>query len=49
MIGGVCGGLAHYFNIDPTVVRLLFVITILLSFPSPLIYLIMWIITPEEP
>ena len=49
MIGGVCGGLAHYFNIDPTLVRLVFVLTMLVSIPSPLIYLMMWIIMPEEP
>jgi phage shock protein C len=49
MIAGVCGGLANYFGIDPTIVRLIF---ILLFFAPPsgiLIYLIMWLITPLEP
>jgi phage shock protein C len=49
MIAGVCGGLASYFSIDPTLVRLIF---ILLMFAPPsgvLIYLIIWLITPLEP
>jgi phage shock protein C len=48
MIGGVCGGLAEYFNIDPTIVRLIFVATALLGGPGLLVYLILWIITPLE-
>lgn len=48
MIGGVCGGFAEYLNIDPTVVRLLYVLISLLSaaFPGVLIYLICWLIIP---
>jgi phage shock protein C len=49
MIAGVCGGLAHYMGLDPTIVRLVF---ILLMFTPPagvLIYLILWLITPQEP
>ena len=41
MIGGVCGGLARYFNIDPTIVRLVFVLAVLLGGASPLIYLVL--------
>ncbi len=48
MIGGVCGGLARYFNIDPTIVRLVFVLAVLLGGASPLIYLVLWVVMPEE-
>jgi len=49
MIAGVCGGLAEYFNMDPTVVRLLYVVVSVMSvaFPGILVYLILWIIMPE--
>ncbi|MBP1464525.1 PspC domain-containing protein [Candidatus Chloroploca sp. M-50] len=47
MLGGVCGGLAGYFNIDATIVRLVFVLAVL-SGLSPLLYLILWIVMPEE-
>jgi phage shock protein PspC (stress-responsive transcriptional regulator) len=48
-IGGVCGGIAEYFNLDPSVVRL---IAVLLIFPGGLAllaYIIMWIILPQGP
>jgi phage shock protein PspC (stress-responsive transcriptional regulator) len=49
MIAGVCAGLADYLNIDPTVVRLLFVLGFFAVHGGMLIaYLIMAIITPEE-
>jgi len=49
MVGGVCAGLADYLNLDPTVVRLLFVLGFFLAGPGILLaYLIMAIITPEE-
>ena len=48
MIAGVCAGLGEYLNIDPTVVRLLFVLGFFLTGPGILIaYLIMAIIVPE--
>ena len=48
MISGVCAGLGEYLNIDPTVVRLLFVLGFFLTGPGILIaYLIMAIIVPE--
>ncbi len=50
MIGGVCGGLAEYFNIDPVIVRILFVILLLPGgLPGFLPYVILWIIVPEKP
>ena len=49
MIAGVCGGLARYFAVDPLIVRLVFVQAVLLGGVSPLIYILLWIVMPEEP
>jgi phage shock protein C len=50
MIAGVCGGLATYFEVDPTIVRLLFVAAVLLGLGSTvLVYILMMIIVPLEP
>ena len=48
MIGGVCGGIAEYFNVDPTLVRLAGVILLFAGIGVPA-YLIAWIIVPERP
>jgi phage shock protein C len=49
MIAGVCGGLGEYFGIDPTLVRLLFVVATLFGGPmGPLAYLIFMIVVPNE-
>ncbi len=49
MIAGVCAGLADYLNLDPTVMRLLFVLGFFLAGPGiALAYLIMAIVTPEQ-
>jgi len=48
MIGGVCGGLGEYFNLDPTLIRIAFVALILLGMGSPLLgYILLWIIIPR--
>lgn len=47
MIAGVAGGLAEYFNMDPTLVRLIFVLLALAGGPGVLIYIILWIVMPE--
>jgi len=48
MIAGVCGGIAEYLEIDPTVVRLIWVLLVFLSFGAAIIaYIIAWIIVPE--
>jgi phage shock protein C len=47
MVGGVCGGLADYFNIDVTVVRVLFLILSVFGGTGLVIYLVMWIIVPD--
>ena len=51
MIAGVCGGLANYMAVDPTIVRLIFALATFFTviFPGILIYLVMWIIIPKEP
>ncbi|HKJ27995.1 MAG TPA: PspC domain-containing protein [Anaerolineales bacterium] len=49
MISGVAGGLGDYLNIDPTIVRLLFVVFALAGGPGLLVYLVMLLIVPEEP
>lgn len=50
MLGGVCGGLGEYFDIDPTLVRVLFVFGAFLGIPGALllIYLVMLILVPQE-
>ncbi len=49
MLGGVCGGLGEYFDIDPTLVRLIFVLLTLAGASGVLIYIIMLIVVPNEP
>ena len=48
-IGGVCGGLANYFNIDATLVRLLFLLGLLFVGGTFFAYIILMIVIPEEP
>jgi phage shock protein C len=49
MIAGVCGGIAEYFEADPTLVRLAWAVLTILSFGAGILgYLIMWIITPRK-
>lgn len=45
---GVCGGLAKYFNVDPTIVRVLAVASILVGTLGIWIYIIMALVVPEE-
>jgi len=49
VIGGVCGGLSQFFNLDVTLIRLLFVLGIFFFQGAVLVYLVMLIIVPEEP
>jgi phage shock protein PspC (stress-responsive transcriptional regulator) len=49
MIGGVAGGLGEYFDIDPTIIRLLFVLAVLLGGSGVLAYIILWIVIPQKP
>jgi phage shock protein C len=47
MVAGVAAGIAQYFNIDPTIIRLLFVLMAITGGHGLLVYLIMWMIMPE--
>ncbi len=52
MIAGVCGGLAEYFNLDPTVVRIgyVFLSIVSVAFPGILAYIIlMFVMPPPDP
>lgn len=46
MIAGVCGGLGEYFNVDPVIVRLIFVLVTLTSGMGLIIYPLLWILMP---
>jgi phage shock protein C len=49
MVAGVCGGLAQYMGMDPTVIRLIFVLLFFVTGPGVLLaYFIMMMIVPEE-
>lgn len=47
-IGGVCGGIAEYLNVDSTFVRLLFVLFALVGGLTIVIYIVLWIIAPRR-
>ena len=48
-LGGVCGGIAQRYGWDPTLIRVLFVLSILLPGPQVLLYLVLWLVIPREP
>lgn len=49
-LAGVCGGIAEYLEVDPTVVRILYLILTLftVAFPGILLYIILWIMIPDR-
>ena len=48
-IAGVCGGLGEYFNIDPTIIRVVFVVLALPGgLPGVIPYAILWIFVPQD-
>ncbi len=47
-VGGVCGGIAEYFNIDSTVVRLVWLFALIMGGTGFLAYLIAWIVIPRR-
>uniref|UniRef100_A0A7C4M326 PspC domain-containing protein n=1 Tax=candidate division CPR3 bacterium TaxID=2268181 RepID=A0A7C4M326_UNCC3 len=48
-IAGVCGGLGEYFEVDSTLVRVVFVLLLIMGgFPGILTYIILWAIMPEK-
>jgi phage shock protein C len=48
-IAGICGGLAQYFDIDPVIVRLCWLLFVLLGGSGIILYIIAWIVIPLEP
>lgn len=50
MLAGVCGGLATYFGIDATLLRVIYVIgsAISVAFPGIIVYVVLWLLIPEE-
>jgi phage shock protein C len=49
MVGGVCAGVAEYFGVDPTIVRALWVVVTLLGGAGVILYVILWVVMPQEP
>ena len=49
MLTGVCGGVAEYFNIDPTVVRVIWAIASIFAFAGVIAYIACALIVPEKP
>lgn len=48
IMGGVCGGLGEYFNLDPNVIRVIFVLLAVFGGSGFLIYIILWIMLPSK-
>jgi phage shock protein C len=48
VVAGVCAGIAAYFGIDPTLVRLVFALFTIFGGAGVLLYLVAWIVIPEE-
>jgi phage shock protein PspC (stress-responsive transcriptional regulator) len=48
-IAGVCAGLADYFDLDPTIVRVVWLLAILVGGTGVLAYLVLWIVLPVAP
>jgi phage shock protein C len=48
-IAGVCGGLGEYLDLDPTLIRLLWLVLVFFGGTGVLAYIIAWIVMPEEP
>ncbi len=48
-IGGVCGGIAEYFDKDPTIIRIVFVLVAILTHGLGIIaYFVMWLVIPKK-
>jgi phage shock protein C len=48
-LGGVCAGLADYFDLDPTIVRVVWLLSVLFAGTGLLVYIILWIVLPVAP
>ncbi|HEX2986886.1 MAG TPA: PspC domain-containing protein [Chloroflexota bacterium] len=51
IIAGVCGGMAEYFDVDPTIIRVIWVLGAMVTmfFPGVLLYFVCWAIIPPAP
>ncbi|MBQ6807586.1 MAG: PspC domain-containing protein [Firmicutes bacterium] len=51
MLGGVCAGIAEFFGIDPTLIRLIYVVLSLftVAFPGIILYIVCLLIIPNDP
>lgn len=48
VIGGVAGGIAEFFNMDPTIIRILFILLTIMGGGGLLVYIVLWIVVPEK-
>ena len=48
MIGGVCAGLAEYLDLDPTIVRIVWVLMVFFTGFGGLLYVILWLVMPKQ-
>jgi phage shock protein C len=48
-LAGICSGLGQYFDVDETLIRILFLILVFTPFPILISYLMMWFVIPKEP
>lgn len=49
MLAGVCAGIANYFGLDPTLIRVAYaLLTVFTAFAGVIVYLLLWLIIPEE-
>jgi phage shock protein C len=49
ILGGVCGGIAEFYGLDPTVIRILWILLTLVYGLGILLYLALWIVMPRNP
>ena len=49
-VAGICGGIGDYFDVDPALVRLVYMLLTFFSagFPGLMIYLVLWLVMPEK-
>ena len=48
-LAGVCGGIAEYFDVDPLLVRIAFIILLLGGGSGLLVYILLWLLAPKSP
>lgn len=49
MLAGVCAGIANYFGLDPTLIRVAYaLLTVFTAFAGVIVYLLLWLIIPED-